>query len=104
METAVDVHNVNTAGSPPVAEGAAGVHHGQLRVGDIMSKDVVMAALDDTISSAVKRMSEHYVSCLVVMNDGRVAGILTEKDLLKGVGGRNPPFTRAGCRTRCLAP
>jgi len=92
METAVDVHNVNTAGSPRSAEGVAGVRRGQLRVGDIMSTDVVMAALDDTISSAVKRMSEHYVSCLVVMNDGRVAGILTEKDLLKGVGGRNRAF------------
>ncbi len=92
MEPRVDVHNVNTAGSPRVTEGASGVRRGQLRVGDIMSRDVVTAALDDTVSSAVKRMSEHYVSCLVVMNDGHVTGILTEKDLLKGVGGRNPAF------------
>jgi CBS domain-containing protein len=92
MEPAADVRKLDTAGSPPFTEGAAGVRRGQLRVGDIMSKDVVTAALDDTISSAVTRMSEHYVSCLVVMNDGRVTGILTEKDLLKGVGGRNPAF------------
>ena len=83
---------MSTAGSPPVTDSAPGVRRSQLRVGDIMSRDVVTAALDDTISDAVTRMSEHYVSCLVVMDNGRVAGILTEKGILKGVGGCNPAF------------
>ncbi len=57
-----------------------------------MSRDVVTATLDDTISTAVTRMSEHYVSCLVVLDDGHVAGILTEKDVLKSVGGGHTEF------------
>ncbi len=92
METAVGAHNANTAGPPRVTERAAGVRRSQLRVSDIMSADVVTAAMDETISSAITKMSEHYVSCLVVTDHGRVAGILTEKDILKGVGACGTEF------------
>ncbi len=92
MESGVDVYDVGTAGSPCVTESAAGERHAQLQVGDIMSKDVVTATADETISSAITKMSEHYVSCLVVTDHGRVAGILTEKDLLKGVGACGTEF------------
>jgi len=104
METAVDVHNVNPADSPCVTEGAAGAGRDQLRVGDIMSTEVVTAALDDTISSAVTRMAEHYVSCLIVVDQGRVAGILTEKDMLKGVGGGDAAFDELRVSQRMSSP
>ena len=92
MQTAVDVHDVTTTGSPHITDDVVGVRRSQLRVGDVMSKDVITAAADETISSAVAKMAEHYVSCLVVMDKGRVAGILTEKDMLKGVGGGDVAF------------
>ena len=104
METAADVHDVSTAGSPRVIESAAGARQSQLRVGDIMSKDVVTAALDDTISDAVTRMSEHYVSCLVVLDNDRVAGILTEKDMLKGVGRGDTAFHELRVSERMSSP
>src|SRR4030042_3613596 len=69
-----------------------------------MSKDVVTATLDDIIASAAKSLSEHNISCLVVMDDGHVAGILTEKDMLKGVAGRDTGFHRLKVSEQMSSP
>ena len=66
----------------------------QMQIGDIMSKEVVTARSDETISVAARKMSEHSVSCVVVVDDERIVGILTEKDLLKGVAGQDVDFHR----------
>ena len=52
-------------------------------------RNVVTAASSDTVSQAVKRMKEHGISQLPVIDDGRIVGILTESDVLeKLVDGR----------------
>ncbi len=56
-----------------------------LEVGDVMSKDVATANPDAQVFSAAKTMSEKKISCLVVMDRGAVAGILTETDVLRRV-------------------
>ncbi len=58
-----------------------------MKVSDVMSKEVVTALPDDTVFAAVQRMSESGVSCLVVTDGERVLGILTERDVLRAVGG-----------------
>ncbi len=58
-----------------------------LEVKDVMCKDVVVIGPDETAISAAKMMSENNVSCIVVMDNGSVEGILTERDLLKKMGG-----------------
>jgi len=57
----------------------------ELTVGDIMSKDVVKVSPADTILSAARVMSEKNVSCVVAVDGTTIVGILTEKDVLKGV-------------------
>jgi len=54
-------------------------------VRDVMSESVVTASVDEQIFSAAKRMSESHVSCVVVVDGGRLAGILTQKDILKAI-------------------
>jgi len=56
-----------------------------LEVSDVMSRDVATASPDTQVLSAAKVMSEKKISCLVVMNRGTVAGILTETDVLRRV-------------------
>jgi CBS domain-containing protein len=65
-----------------------------LRIGDIMSRDVVTACPGQTIFSAAKTMSDRGVSCVVVLEDDRIVGILTEKDILRGVATQSTHFGR----------
>ena len=75
-----------------------------LTVGDIMSANVVIAHVDDTVFSAARKMSENNVSCVVVLDETRVRGILTEKDVLKGVARRDVDFRRLKVSDRMSSP
>ncbi len=56
-----------------------------LEVADVMSRDVAIVSPDEMVVSAAKMMSEKRISCLVAMDNGSVAGILTETDVLRRV-------------------
>ncbi|MHC4417700.1 MAG: CBS domain-containing protein, partial [Planctomycetota bacterium] len=56
-----------------------------LQVADVMSRDVITISSDATVLSAGKVMSENNISCIVVVDNERVAGILTETDFLRRV-------------------
>jgi len=52
------------------------------QVKDIMTTDVIVARPDEPLSTAMRRMLEADVSCLIVVHDGRPVGILTRTDIL----------------------
>ncbi len=84
-------------GSPTVNEvldGRLGVNGQDLTVHDIMSREVVTAAPDETLLAAAKRMSENGVSCVIVTENEQVTGILTDKDMLRGIATRDSDFRR----------
>jgi CBS domain-containing protein len=58
------------------------------RLGDIMAGAIVAVAPEDTLGEAAERMAEEGVGSAVVLDAGRLIGILTERDLLKAVAGR----------------
>jgi CBS domain-containing protein len=49
---------------------------------------VVAVAPEDTLGEAAERMAEDGVGSAVVLDSGRLIGILTERDLLRAVAGR----------------
>ena len=51
-----------------------------------------------TVLEAVNQMNDHKIGALVVMDDGKVAGMFTERDVLRRVvgDGRSPDGTRVG--------
>jgi Zn-dependent protease len=55
------------------------------KVGDIMTKDVVTVSPEMDAAQAFKLMGERKIGRLVVLQDGRIAGILTSKDLRRAV-------------------
>jgi CBS domain-containing protein len=58
------------------------------RLGELMSREVLGVAPEDTLGEAAQRMAEQEVGSAVVLEHGRLIGILTERDLLKAVAGR----------------
>lgn len=75
-----------------------------LRIQDIMSLEMVTASRKDTVFSAAKKMSENNVSCVVVVDDEMVVGILTDKDMLKGIAGQDREFHRLLVEDRMSNP
>ena len=65
-----------------------------LKVRDVMNKDVITITSGETVVSAAKVMSDNNVSCIVVVDNGSVVGILTEKDLLKRIAGKDKDFDK----------
>jgi CBS domain-containing protein len=55
---------------------------------DLMSRDVLAVAPEDTLGEAAQKMVERGVGSVVVKDYGRLIGILTERDLLRAVAGR----------------
>jgi CBS domain-containing protein len=57
-------------------------------VSDLMTKDVLTVAPEDTIGETAQKMVELGVSSAVVSDYGRMIGIVTERDLTRAVAGR----------------
>ncbi|MDY0356716.1 MAG: CBS domain-containing protein [Sedimentisphaerales bacterium] len=81
-----------------------GAHREQLRVSDIMGREIVTASSDDTVFAAARRMSENNISCVVVTEEEKVIGILTDKDILKGIAAADTDFRRLEIAQRMSSP
>src|SRR5919108_6299987 len=57
-------------------------------LGQVMTREVVAVAPEDTLGESAERMAEQGVGSAVVLDHGRLIGILTERDLLRAVAGR----------------
>jgi CBS domain-containing protein len=56
-----------------------------MRVGDIMTADVKTVSPSDTVAEAAKVLAANRISSVVVKDGDDVAGIITERDIVKGV-------------------
>jgi len=56
-----------------------------IKAADIMTKEVVIAHSDMTISEAAKLMNRFRIGGLPVLEEGKLIGMLTERDIMKGV-------------------
>jgi CBS domain-containing protein len=60
-----------------------------------MTRAVVVEIADDTLAEAAAHMREQQTSSLLVMEGDHLAGILTERDLMKAIAqGRDPKLTQ----------
>src|SRR5271165_3148910 len=60
-------------------------------VRDLMTSPPVTCAAEDTLASAAQAMQQADTGSVVVTDDGKVVGILTERDLLRAAAGRGDP-------------
>jgi CBS domain-containing protein len=59
------------------------LYPGDIKVNEIMSKDLVTVSKNESIEEAAKLMRKKSVRRLVVLEDDRIVGILTETDIAK---------------------
>jgi CBS domain-containing protein len=63
-----------------------------MKLQELMVKDVIQAAPEETVGVAGKRMRESAVGCLVVTVAGGVKGIVTDRDLLACLAATHDPY------------
>jgi CBS domain-containing membrane protein len=56
---------------------------GILRVKDVMTNDPATIGPDELITEAARRLFEHKIGCLLVVEEGELVGILTEGDFVR---------------------
>lgn len=64
------------------------------KVADLGLRDAVVVRPTDTAADAVRAMRERKMGCVLVTEGGRLAGILTERDLLMKASGDAEPLQR----------
>jgi CBS domain-containing protein len=52
-----------------------------------MTRDLLVVDTGAALSDVIARMAERNVGAVLVLDDGRLAGILTERDVLRAVAG-----------------
>ena len=64
----------------------------------IMARDLVVATENESVATAMERLAGKDVGALLVLREGKVSGILSERDVLRRVvaRGRSPEDTRVG--------
>jgi CBS domain-containing protein len=67
-----------------------------MKVKELMVKNVITLRTDTSVHEAAKLLNKNKIGCLVVVRDGDIEGILTERDLLERVleECRNPRETK----------
>ena len=67
-----------------------------MEVEDIMVRKVITVDPNASVKEAARLMNRHEIGCLIVVGQGQVMGIMTERDLLKKVVelGKNPEKTK----------
>ncbi|MDP8911235.1 MAG: CBS domain-containing protein [Actinomycetota bacterium] len=58
------------------------------RLGDVMARDPVTVAPEDTLGEAAAKMNERGIGSAIVLDFGRMIGILTERDIMRAVAYR----------------
>lgn len=56
-----------------------------MEIEDIMVHKVVTIKSSATVKEAARLMNRHEIGCLIVVKEGKVVGIMTERDLLRKV-------------------
>jgi len=57
-----------------------------MKLNDVFTRIVVTAGPDDTLATVALRMKEHHVGTVVIVNDKRPVGIITDRDLALALG------------------
>ena len=52
-----------------------------MRLQEIMTKDVITAHPDDSIAIVARLMRTHQIGCVVLVSEGKIQGIVTDRDL-----------------------
>ncbi len=70
------------AAAPPLGDPGRAAALAEIRVGEVMAREVVTADPDDPIEQAANTMRERRIGCLPVVESGELVGIITASDVM----------------------
>ncbi len=70
------------AAAPPLGDPDRAAALAEIRIGEVMARQVVTVAPDDPIEQAANTMRERRIGCLPVVESGELVGILTASDVM----------------------
>jgi CBS domain-containing protein len=80
----------------------------EVRVSEIMQMDLITCAPTDSVTAVARTMHAHSVGAVLVMDGPRLAGIFTERDLVRlvaeGSDARERPVAAMMSCDVCMAP
>jgi CBS domain-containing protein len=59
-----------------------------MKLNDLFTRDVVTAGPDEALAGVARRMQDHNVGTVVIVEDARPVGIITDRDLALALGAR----------------
>ncbi len=59
-------------------------------VKDVMSKNVITISPDESISEAIEKMAKNNISGLIVVENEKVVGVISESDIVREFGSKLP--------------
>jgi acetoin utilization protein AcuB len=71
--------------TPALGDQARAAALAEIRVGEVMARDVVTARPDDPIDGAANAMRERRINCLPVLEEDGLVGILTSSDVMEAL-------------------
>jgi acetoin utilization protein AcuB len=71
--------------TPAFGDPARSAALSEVRVGDVMAREVVTADPDDPIDEAANTMRERRINCLPVLEGGELVGIVTSSDVMESL-------------------
>lgn len=71
--------------TPALGDPARAAALAEIRVGEVMARDVVTARPDDPIDGAANTMRERKINCLPVLEEDGLVGILTSSDVMESL-------------------
>jgi CBS domain-containing protein len=65
---------------------------------ELMVTDMATATADETVADVARRMSQHRIGAVLVLDQGALCGLLSERDIMSRVvaRGRDPHTARVG--------
>lgn len=76
----------------------------EIKVGDIMSKNVISVTKDASIMEVAKLMEKYNVGSIVVADKRKAEGIITERDIVRKLIGRGKDTARAKASDAMSSP
>src|ERR671916_1571168 len=73
------------SGTPAFGDPARAAALSEVRVGDVMAREVVTTDPDDPIDEAANTMRERRINCLPVLEGGDLVGIVTSSDVMESL-------------------
>lgn len=76
----------------------------EIKVGDIMSKNVISVTRDASIMEVAKLMEKYNVGSVVVADKKKAEGIITERDIVRKLIGKGKDVTQAKASDAMSSP